>query len=77
MGVPVFEFLEGVGHPIQRIAGGDVEIDRAAGYQVGDLGEHFRCGRVGAAFSLGADFARLLERDDRVDALRCHSQIHG
>ena len=76
MGVPPLEFLEGVGDPIKRIGSGDLEFDGAGIDQVGHFGKHFRCRRLGAAFGLGADFAGLLKRDDGVDSLGCHAEIH-
>ncbi len=75
--MPLLEFGEGIGDLVKRKRGGDVEIDGAGSDQIGDFGEHVRCRRLGAALGLGADFAGLLKRDDRVDPLGCDTQIYG
>ena len=77
VGVPLLEFFESIGDPVERVGCGDVEVDCAGGDQVGDLVQHRRRRRLGAALGLRADLGGLRERDDGVDALGRHAKVDG
>ena len=46
MGVALFQFPECVADLVQRVGGGDGQVDLAAGHRLGELGEHRWSGDV-------------------------------
>ena len=65
----MFELLERVGHPLQRISGCDGNLDRARRDEARHLGEDLGSGGGAAAVGLDAELLGLLKRSNGLDSV--------
>jgi len=70
-----FERTVGVTHLVQRIRGGDGNLELALVDECGELREHRGMGTDHVSVGLGTDLGRAVPIHEGVDAIRCHAEL--